>query len=361
MASILPGDELISGEDRAMATWVFDGIGLPAGDQVHLEAGAGDRETLPGRFALPGLVDSHCHLTFGVGDHGPVLLGETEARTMLDDLAQAGVGALRDVGGNRSVTLKLAAGPEDGRPVVLAAGRFVAPADSYFPGMYEPVPAAGLIAAVEAEIDAGATWIKLVGDFPAVGPDGPIRGSAVTPNYEPDAVAEMVAAVHARGARVAAHTQTPFVSELVRAGIDSVEHGDDLTAEDLEVLGARGGAWTPTLSAAMFGAENDTPERRARRQARSEKAAAMLQLARQYGVRVLAGSDVVGTVAGEVEQLVRHGLTVTQALEAASTCAREFLGLEGEGDLVTYDEDPRERPDVLATPAAVVLRGLRIR
>ncbi|MDX6261188.1 MAG: hypothetical protein QOH84_2876 [Kribbellaceae bacterium] len=344
-----------------MATWVFDGIGLPAGDQVHLEAGTGDRETLPGRFALPGLVDSHCHLTFGVGERGPVLLGEPEARKMLDDLAQAGVGALRDVGGNSSVTLKLAAGPEDGRPVVLAAGRFVAPANRYFPGMYEPVPAEGLVAAVEAEIDAGATWIKLVGDFPAVGPDGPVRGSASTPNYEIDAVAEMVEAVHARGARVAAHTQSPLVSDLVRAGIDSVEHGDDLTAEDLEVLGARGGAWTPTLSAAMFGAENDTPERSARRQARSEKAAAMLRLAHQYGVRVLAGSDVVGSVAGEVEQLVRHGLSVTEALEAASTSAREFLGLTGEGDLVTYEADPREHPEVLATPTAVVLRGHRIR
>lgn len=344
-----------------MATWVFDGIGLPAGEQVHLEAGTGDREPLPGRFVLPGLVDSHCHLTFGAGERGPVLLGEDDARAMLDNLAQAGVGALRDVGGNRSVTLKLASGPEDGRPVVLAAGRFIAPENKYFPGMYEPVPAEELVAAVEAELDDGATWIKLVGDFPAVGPDGPIRGSAVTPNYEIDAVAEMVAAVHARGARVAAHTQSPLVSELVRAGIDSVEHGDDITAEDLEVLGARGGAWTPTLSAAMFGAENDTPERAARRRARSEKATAMLRLARRYGVRVLAGSDVVGTVAGEVEQLVRHGLDVTEALEAASTSAREFLGLSGEGDLVTYEADPREHPEVLARPAAVVLRGHRIR
>jgi imidazolonepropionase-like amidohydrolase len=75
---------------------------------------------------------------------------------------------------------------------------------------------------------------------------------------------------------------------------------------------------------------------------------------------VLAGSDVVGSVAGEVSQLVRHGLSVTEALAAASTSARDFLGLTGEGDLVTYDADPREHPEVLATPAAVVLRGRRI-
>jgi imidazolonepropionase-like amidohydrolase len=343
-----------------MARWVFDGIGLPAGEQVHLEAGSGDPEVLPGRFALPGLVDSHCHLTFGIGERGPMLLDEAAARAMLDDLAQAGVSAVRDVGGDRSVTLKLAANPEDGRPLILAAGRFVAPEGKYFPGMYEPVPAEHLVAAVEAELDDGATWIKLVGDFPAVGPDGPIRGSAMTPNYEIDAVKEMVAAVHARGARVAAHTQSDLVSELIRAGIDSVEHGTVITAEDLEVLGARGGAWTPTLSASGPPNPNDTPERLEKRRVHSEHMTAMLPLARQYGVQVLAGSDVVGTVAGEIDQLVKHGLTVTQALEAATTSATEFLGLTGD-DLVTYDADPSEHPDVLASPAAVVLRGHRVR
>jgi imidazolonepropionase-like amidohydrolase len=344
-----------------MARWVFDGIGLPTGEQVHFEAGTGDPEVLPGRFALPGLVDSHCHLTFGYGDRGPVLLDEAAARAMLDDLAQAGVSAVRDVGGDRSVTLKLAANPEDGKPVVLAAGRFVAPEGKYFPGMYEPVPAEHLVAAVEAELDDGATWIKLVGDFPAVGPDGPIRGSAMTPNYEIDAIAEMISAVHARGARVAAHTQSDLVGELIRVGVDSVEHGTVITAEDLEVLGARGGGWTPTLSASDPPDPNDTPERLERRKLRAEHLTAMLPLALQYGVRVLAGSDVVGTVAGEVDQLVKHGLTVTQALEAATTSASEFLGLSVTDDLVTYEADPRDHPELLATPTAVVLRGHRIR
>jgi imidazolonepropionase-like amidohydrolase len=344
-----------------MTRWMFDGIGLPDGEQVHFEVGSGDPEVLPGRFALPGLVDSHCHLTVGMGEKALVPLGEGAARTMLDELGQAGVRAVRDVGGDRSITLKLAANPEDGKPLILAAGRFVAPEGSYFPGLYEPVPAEQLVAAVEAELDAGATWIKLVADFPPVGPEGPIRGSAMTPNYEIDAVEEMIAAVHARGARVAAHTQTALVSELIRVGIDSVEHGEVITAEDLEVLGARGGGWTPTLTAYGPPDPKATPEQAERRRRRVEHMTAMLPLARQYGVHVLTGSDVFGTVAGEVDQLVKHGLSVTQALEAATTSATEFLGLTGSEDLVTYDVDPREHPEVLAAPAAVVLRGQRIR
>ncbi|MET7282207.1 amidohydrolase family protein [Kribbella sp. NPDC005582] len=344
-----------------MTRWVFDGIGLPTGEQVHVEAGSGAPEVLPGRFVLPGLVDSHCHLTIGVSAAGPVRLDEATADAMLLELGQAGVRAVRDVGGDRSITLKLAVNPADGRPLVLAAGRFVAPDGGYFPGIYEPVEAEQLVAAVEAELDEGATWIKLVADFPSVDENGPIRGSAMTPNYEIDAVEQLIAAAHARGARVAAHVQTALVSELIRVGVDSVEHGEVITAEDLAVLGARGGGWTPTLSAYGPPTPDETPERQERRRLRTERMTEMLPLARQYGVHVLTGSDMIGTVAGEVHQLAHHGLTVTQALEAATTSAIDFLGLTGTEDLVTYDADPREHPEVLATPTAVVLRGQRIR
>src|SRR5690348_10082333 len=98
-----------------MTRWVFDGVGLPSGEPVHVEVGTGAAERLPGRFLLPGLVDSHCHLTVGLGERRPVSLDEAAARGMLAELGQAGVSAVRDVGGDRSVTLKLAADLEDGR------------------------------------------------------------------------------------------------------------------------------------------------------------------------------------------------------------------------------------------------------
>jgi hypothetical protein len=51
-------------------------------------------------------------------------------------------------------------------------------------------------------------------------------------------------------------------------------------------------------------------------------------------VRVLAGTDVVGTI---------------------------FLGIHPEGDIATYDDNPLQDPGVLACPAAVVVRGVRLR
>ncbi|WP_432943248.1 amidohydrolase family protein [Kribbella sp. CA-253562] len=345
-----------------MTTWTFDGVCLPVDQSVRLRFGSGDDQRLPGRFALPGLVDAHCHLTVGADEHGPLLAGdETAAAARLDQLAQAGVSAVRDVGGRREITLQFARNLREDRPIVVAAGRFLAPRGRYFPRMYEPVEADELLAAVEAELDDGATWVKLVADFPAVGPDGPIRGSAVEPSYEIGLVEQVVETTHAKGGRVAAHTNSPFVSELIRVGVDSIEHGTSITEKDLAVLGRRGGAWTPTLCASIGGHPDETPERRERRLTTAKYLTSMLELAHEYGVTVLTGSDVVGSVAREIELLTSHGLDVSQAMAAATTAAWNYLGLLDDGNLVTYDADPRESPEVLATPAAVILHGHRIR
>ncbi len=76
---------------------------------------------------------------------------------------------------------------------------------------------------------------------------------------------------------------------------------------------------------------------------------------------MLAGTDITGAIASEIALLAGHGLTVTQAIAAAGSAARDFLGIRPEAAIVTYDEDPREAPRVLASPAAVVVRGVRVR
>jgi imidazolonepropionase-like amidohydrolase len=70
---------------------------------------------------------------------------------------------------------------------------------------------------------------------------------------------------------------------------------------------------------------------------------------------------VVGSLPREVALLADLGLEPAQALAAASDTARRFLGAEPAGDCVTYSSDPRDDPAVLGSPAAVVLRGTRIR
>jgi hypothetical protein len=89
-------------------------------------------------------------------------------------------------------------------------------------------------------------------------------------------------------------------------------------------------------------------------------------LAAQLGVTLLASTDTCGTVADEVERWVGWGVEPSIAVGAASWDARRYLGANGltEGasaDVVTFDEDPRLDPSVLRRPAAILLRGGRIK
>jgi imidazolonepropionase-like amidohydrolase len=351
----------------AMSSWRVRGTLLPSGDPIdgsvtaegHWAPGlAVDAEPLPGGFVLAGLVDAHCHLSVGPG---PVALGLEQARANLAALAAAGVTVVRDTGSPKSVTLSLPPAGEGAR--LLACGRFLAPAGQYFPALHDPVPAEALVEAALAEVAAGARWVKLVADFPRLDGADPREH---LPTYPIPVIAELVAAVHRAGARVAAHTTTAYAKQLVAAGVDSVEHGDGLDEDDLAALAGRGGAWTPTLCAAIDPRPDEDDERRARRLRRRERLRQLLAAADRLGVTILAGSDIVGTIPREVALLTELGLTPQAALAAAGTAARSFLGVGGlvagrPADLVTYHHDPRADPETLARPAAVVSGGVRIR
>jgi hypothetical protein len=66
-----------------MTTWVFEGTVLPAGEATRLEYGGGDGDVLPGRYGVPGLVDSHLGLT---GD-GNLVTYDADPREHPDVLA----------------------------------------------------------------------------------------------------------------------------------------------------------------------------------------------------------------------------------------------------------------------------------
>lgn len=338
-----------------MTIWVFRGTVLPEGTEGELAVGVGEPDTLPGRFALPGLVDAHCHITVRADDEGPLLAEPGFARQRLAELAQDGIGTVRDVGGDRCVTLRLT--DVAGQPVVHAAGRFFAPEGRYFPRMHEAVPESELVGAVLREIDDGASWIKLIADFPRFVDGRRVPGSSSTQTYRDETVSAVVDAAHQRGVRVAAHCASAIASRLIAIGVDSIEHGRQLTTDGLDTLATRGGAWTPTLSA-MLGADPAARDEVALKL--SARLRELLPYAIEHGVHVLTGSDVVGSVAEEIALLIEHGVSAEAALRAATTDAHGYLGVDSR-DIVTYHRDPREDPATVREPAAVVLRGIRVR
>jgi len=345
-----------------MAGWAVRGVVLPYGRDaerwwVDASGSVRDRpvpgaEPLPGRFFLPGLVDAHAHPAVAAGfrarDAGA-------ARETLLAWARDGITAVRDVGSPAGVTLSVGSAP--GMPAVQAAGRFLAPAGRYYPDLLDaPVAEADLVGRALAEVGRGATWVKVIADFP-----DRAAGTDTAATYGIEAVTDLVEAVHAAGARVAVHSTIPSVAALVTAGVDSVEHGFGLDEATVREMARRGTAWTPTVGAllALVDASHQ-PARRARLEEARERLAALVPLAVSLGVPVLAGTDVTGSIPGEVALLAGLGLDPADALAAASVRPRQYLGLAGT-DVVTYHRDPRDDPAELTRPAAVIVRGSRVR
>ncbi len=166
-------------------------------------------------------------------------------------------------------------------------------------------------------------------------------------------------AAHAAGVRAAVHTFSESAVEImVRAGVDSVEHGTGLSLDLIDEMARRGTALVPTMiNIATFG---DIAERaRAKFPGYAEHMLALrdrfpdvVRAAHEAGVPIYVGTDAGGGIdhglAAE-EMLLLHqraGMSPVDVLAAASWRARDWLGFPGlvEGglaDLVVYDADPR--------------------
>ncbi|MFF2020252.1 amidohydrolase family protein [Streptomyces sp. NPDC058171] len=349
------GRVLAGPEDVRDELWVVGG-------RVTYERPAGAREvTTVAGWALPGLVDAHCHV--GLDAHGPVPVETAERQALAD--REAGTLLIRDAGS-----------PSDTRwiddredlPRIIRAGRHIARTRRYIRNYAHEVEPADLVAYVAREARRGDGWVKLVGDW--------IDREAgdLTACWPRDAVEAAIAEAHRWGARVTAHCfAEDSLRDLVEAGIDCVEHATGLTEETIPLFAERGVAIVPTLvNIATFprladGGEAKFPRWSAHMRRLHARRYDTVRAAYDAGVPVFVGTDAGGSlahglVAAEVAELVRAGIPPVEALSATTWGARAWLGRPGltEGapaDLVVYEGDPRADVRTLAAPRRIVLRG----
>jgi len=349
---------------------------LPHGDQpsdlwisggsITFQPQDGAGELAPtGGYVLPGLVDCHVHLTFDYGETG-LPMG---SRALVDENRRlnllGGTLLLRDVGSISDKAIGLDG--SDGLPRVRAANRFLAPPHGYF-GAERATEATDLPAVAEAQVQAGSRWVKLIGDWPR----GPTDFRKSVVNYSTRAIAATVAAVHAAGGKVAMHcTAHESTARAVEGGVDTVEHGAGMDERLLAQMATKGIAWTPTLVveplATNMAAATEDPQAAAYVSEMFADMKSMVPFAHNLGVTILAGTDVLrgGEIWREIAALQAAGLEPANALATASTAARAFLGdpaLEegAAADLVLYENDPRNDPELLARPSLVMLGGQRV-
>ncbi|AEE45634.1 amidohydrolase family protein [Cellulomonas fimi] len=324
--------------------------------------------TLDG-WVLPGLVDVHCHI--GLAADGPVDDGTAEKQALAD--RDSGVLLVRDAGSPADTGW---VHDRDDLPRLIRSGRHLARPRRYLRHYGRELASVDdLPGAVREEAARGDGWVKLVADWidRDLGPDGDLR-----PLWPRDVLHEAVAAAHAAGARVTAHTfATEALDDLLDAGVDCLEHATGATPEHVERIAAAGIPVTATLlQVARFeeiAAQGEAryPRFAARMRAMGERRYAHVRDLHDAGVRVLVGTDAGGTlghglVAQEAAELVRAGIPDHDVVAAASWRTRAWLGAEvldegASADVVVYAADPRRDVRVLADPRAVVLRGTRVR
>ncbi|MBO9553735.1 amidohydrolase family protein [Cellulomonas sp.] len=317
-------------------------------------------------WVLPGLVDVHCHI--GLAADGPVDDGTAEKQALAD--RDSGVLLVRDAGSPADTGW---VHDRDDLPRLIRAGRHLALSKRYLRHYGRELASVDALPdAVREEAARGDGWVKLVADWidRDLGADGDLR-----PLWPRDVLVEAVAAAHAAGARVTAHTfATEALDDLLDAGVDCLEHATGATPDQVDRIAAAGIPVTATLlQIAQFEniaaqGEQRYPRFAARMRALHAHRYDLVRSLHEAGVPVLVGTDAGGTIghgriADEAAELVRAGIPDRDVVAAASWRTRAWLGVpsidEGESaDVVVFGADPRADVGVLSDPRAVVLRGV---
>ncbi|NUQ89070.1 MAG: amidohydrolase family protein [Glycomyces artemisiae] len=330
------------------------------GDRITFDPVPGARTVATSGYALPGLVDAHCHI--GIRRGAAPIESLDEARALARTDRDAGVLAIRDAGSPYPYPELVG---EDGLPRLIRAGHHIAASKRYLRGIgleCEPHEAA---AALARQAKLGDGWVKLVGDWIDRG-----RGD-LAPSFEPEVLTAAIHAAQAEGARVAVHTFSEEAVEcVVAAGADSVEHGTGLSADLLDTMAAKGISLVPTMinietfDDIAAGADVKFPRYADHMRRLKRGFPDVVRAAWEAGVQVRLGTDAGGGIdhglAAEEMRLLHEsaGIPLAEVVAAASWKAREWLGLAPDlGDVVVYDRDPRTDLTAAREPSLIVLRG----
>jgi imidazolonepropionase-like amidohydrolase len=343
---------------------------------------AGEEVEGDGGLLSPGLIDCHVHLCFdGVAD----FLGESNVSEAFAAVKcvkngerhlAAGVTTVRDLGGMGAVVCEVAKAIDEGRtagPRVIASGQALTISGGHgWNSFARQVDGPdGVRKAVREQIRAGARSIKIVATGGVLTPGIPVDFAAFTPEEIEAAVDE----AHKWGVPIAAHAiGRTGIDHCVRAGVDSVEHGVQITPGIGALMKERGIFRVPTISALRGIIDN--PEEVA--EYAVEKGKRIEQEAREtFGAGVETGVPYAcGTDAGtpfnphgnaptEIVRMVEWGLAPLDAFRAATSNAAKLLRLDGVGvvekgaaaDLVLWEGDPLQDMKEILSPRMVMKAG----
>ena len=354
---------------------------------------------LKDKIVLPGLIDSHVHLSSDRGGEQGLLasvrddtpLHALEAQMNGMKTLRAGFTTVRNLGDDGGVTLSLREAIKRGwvqGPRIVDAAQSISTTGGHMDGRgglnddlvahWQPNPE-NLCDSVEScrrvvrrQIDRGADVIK----FATTG--GVNSGTGLATRMFNDEARSLVDTAHAYGRKVAVHAHgADGIKLAVRSGADSIEHGTVMDDEIIKLMKQHGTYYVPTLSTVNGYLERlakdpnaYTPDVRKQIDWRIGITGQSLQKAYPAGVKIAFGTDAGvskhGRNADEFELMVKYGMPAVEAIKAATVNAADLLGLSGEvgtveagksADIIAVSGDPLSDVTTLKKIDFVMVRG----
>ncbi len=323
-----------------------------------LQAPAGAREIdLKNQTCMPGLIDSHTHITgqtsrteyvdryhWNVADYA-IRSTVYARRTLL-----AGFTTIRNLGdsANESAALRNAinAGIVPGQRIFTAGkaigstGGHADPTNGYRADLAKDLgPVDGIINSPEDAIKAVREHYKLGDDVIKIMPSGGVLDEGASGDNSQmtlDEIKAVVATARDYGFAVAAHAHgAEAIRRAVLGGVDSIEHGTYMDAEDMKLMVEHGTYYVPTIIAGDFVARQAKvpgyyPAQVAEK---AMKIGPLIQAtagrAYKAHVKIAFGTDAAvyphGENAHEFELMVGAGIPPMYAIQAATVNAANLL------------------------------------
>jgi imidazolonepropionase-like amidohydrolase len=181
--------------------------------------------------------------------------------------------------------------------------------------------------AVREQAMYGADWIKYYSDRRYHFEADNVLHSMV--NFTDEEAKAIVDEAHRIGKKVAAHAiGSDGIAAALRAGVDTIEHGDGLTDALMDEMAKRGIYWVPTITVGLYVA----PGRGGNWQRMADLQRENFTKAIKKGVKIALGTDAGGfdwkklNEAKEFEYYVQYGMTPMQAIRSGTSVPAELLG-----------------------------------
>jgi imidazolonepropionase-like amidohydrolase len=312
-----------------------------------------------GKTVMPGLIDAHCHMTYGESrsEEEIDLYTSPELRTLkaafnAQKVLRSGVTSISQPGGSYYIGVGLREAIKDGivqGPRMTSAGRYISTSngltDWYPDSVGVPEGSIGIvhntldpmIDEIRHQVKNGVDLIKL-----ADSPFGDFQ------SFTDDEMKAMADLTHQLGKKITIHARgSSEVSAAVRAGIDWIMHGNVMDDETVAALADSGTPLVPTLlllaNEGEWGHLVGAPVGlRDGMQRLLDKTGDAPHRAHAAGVKLVLGTDSGFSVtpygvwhARELELLMTYaGLTSLEAIQAGTSNGAVMVGLEGEVGVV---------------------------